>query len=124
MKIIYTVIAIAMTFVVSGCTGDSEATPTETVTVTASPEPDNIDDMFVELVKDETDAFDYSSDSEILELADNICKFWESGGTVDRAFDIVVESGVDAYDGGFFVGAATGAYCPEYSDLLEGGTSL
>lgn len=120
-RILFAAVAVMVSFSFAGCSDESDAEPIATVTVTESATQEPVegqlpDDIFIKLVQDQTESFDYVPDATILELAQNICEFWESGGTVEQAFQIVRKSGIDSYDGGFFIGAATEAYCPEYSD--------
>jgi hypothetical protein len=44
-----------------------------------------------------------------------VCADWANGAEfADEVVDIVDATGWSEYDAGFFVGAATGAFCPEY----------
>lgn len=120
--IIAAVFVLAATL--SGCSGEGETpTATATETVTVAPEVD-VDDVFVEFIRAETDSFDLSPDSDILELAQTICTFWDNGGTAEEAFMVVSSAGIDMDDGAKFIGAATGAYCDEHSYLFEVPTNL
>jgi len=112
----------------SACGGDttSEPSPT-TVTVTAEPtQPESvyppessIDEAFLGLLRDNTDSWDTLPDTEVITLAEEMCGAWSRGGTFEEIAGIMVDSGFDPYESGFFMGAGTEFYCPEYSDLVN-----
>ena len=127
-KISLSIVSTMLAFSFAAC-GDTSENPSATVTVTEqatpapSPESGNdgliSDEDFVSLVQSETDEFDNSPPSDIVAAAKAVCTFWESGATIEDVFNKVLDSGLDAYDGGFLVGAATENYCPEYSDRIK-----
>lgn len=131
-KIVSVVLASALALSFSAC-GEDSSEPTATVTVTASPEPSETlseapslgtvsDAEFAKVVRDNTDSFDLSPDADIVGAAQSACDFLDEGATADEVFEVIVDSGVDAFDGGFLVGAGVEVYCPEYSSVFEGYT--
>lgn len=128
-KIAGFMVAVMVGFSFAGCsTGDSEQ-PTATVTVTAEPTPETpeapmgsvSDEMFADLIRQNTNAFDNASDQQIVKAAEAGCSYFDEGATFEQAAMVIVESGVDVYDGGFLLGAGVANYCPEYTDLLPSG---
>lgn len=116
--------AIAMTAVMafsfSACSTTDPA-PVYPQDSSAAPSPDGADKdtLFANIVRDNTDTFDGASDEQIVETAHAVCDLWATGATFEDQAAAVVKAKIDMYDGGFLIGAATEAYCPEYSDEIE-----
>lgn len=88
-------------------------------TETVSPEPTySTDENFAELVKDNTAEFDTLSDPAIVGLANTICDGFEAGMSFEDVAMIFFEAKYDVNDAGYFLGAATVTYCPEYADRV------
>jgi ABC-type glycerol-3-phosphate transport system substrate-binding protein len=118
------VAAIALTFGLAACSDNKSAEPVTTVTVTASPTPSQSvtsgvsDADFANLIRENTNAFDGATDSQIVDAGKSVCGLWAAGGDINDVIQAVMESGVDPGDGGYLAGAGTRAYCPEYVDQI------
>jgi hypothetical protein len=77
----------------------------------ADPETDAI---FVGVLDDE--GIPYTSAADAITVANAVCEFMGDGNSLtDATLQVSEESGLGVEDSGFFVGAATAAYCPAYS---------
>jgi hypothetical protein len=134
--------AFLTVFVLSftACSGETETQPTETVTVTESPvvgptvpetpptppstslapetvapEPNDLDAIFVQVLRENTNSWDNIPDADVVELANLMCDVWREGATFEEIGQILIDSGYPQNEAGFFIGAGTEAYCPEFS---------
>lgn len=114
-------IFIALTAALAtGCSNTHPVSKTTSVvTVTARPH-DAMDDIFLRVLRDGTDSFDHASDSKVVKLAHVLCGLWDDGQSLDSVFSMLYSVGYSAQESGFFVGAATQAYCPQYDNLITG----
>ena len=121
-KIATSIVVLPLVFSFAACGGEESAkTPTAPVTVTETaeptPEPDTSrsfsDEDFADLVRSETSSFDGDTTEDIVNAAESVCMLWDTGASMEKMIETVANSGVDMYDGGFLVGAANEAYCPE-----------
>jgi hypothetical protein len=55
-----------------------------------------------------------------LDLGHQVCATFDRGSTWGGAVASIHRAGWDGYDTGVIVGAATGAFCPEYGELAPG----
>lgn len=75
---------------------------------------DETDDIFISVLDDE--GIPYTSASDAILVANGVCVFLSEGNTLEEAtVEVMNESGLGVEQSGFFVGAATAAYCPEQS---------
>src|SRR5688572_21233461 len=75
---------------------------------------DEIDDIFISVLDEE--GIPYTSASDAILVANGVCVFLSEGNTLeDATVKVMNESGLGAQESGFFVGAATAAYCPDES---------
>jgi uncharacterized protein DUF732 len=75
---------------------------------------DNTDSIFVSVLDEE--GIPYSSASDAVLVARGVCVFLEEGNSLtDATVQVMKETGMAAEQSGFFVGAATAAYCPSES---------
>jgi hypothetical protein len=75
---------------------------------------DEIDDIFISVLDEE--GIPYTSASDAILVANGVCVFLSEGNTLeDATVEVMNESGLGAQESGFFVGAATAAYCPDES---------
>ena len=58
----------------------------------------------------------YTSATDAISVANGVCVFLSEGNSLEDATVMVMnESGLGVEQSGFFVGAATAAYCPDQS---------
>jgi uncharacterized protein YbjT (DUF2867 family) len=72
---------------------------------------DETDDIFINAI--ETEGIPYSSADNAITLADAVCDYVAAGQAPEQvAVEIMGPAGWTVEQSGFFVGAATGSYCP------------
>jgi Protein of unknown function (DUF732) len=72
------------------------------------------DAIFIQVLDEE--GIPYTSASDAIDVANGVCVFMSEGNSLqDAVVQVSAESGLGVEDSGFFVGAATQAYCQEYS---------
>lgn len=88
---------------------------TALATVLAAPAyAQDIDDIFIGVLDDE--GIPYTSPRDAIAVANAVCSYMADGNSlVDATYQVMDESGLNASDSGFFVGAAAAAYCPDYA---------
>jgi hypothetical protein len=75
---------------------------------------DNTDSIFVSVLDEE--GVPYSNASDAVLVARGVCVFLKEGNSLtDATVQVMKESRLGAEQSGFFVGAATAAYCPDES---------
>jgi hypothetical protein len=73
---------------------------------------DNMDSVFIGVLDEE--GIPYSKASDAILVAKGVCVFLKEGNSLtDATVQVMKESGLAAEQSGFFVGAATAAYCPD-----------
>lgn len=118
MKFIAIILSI---LVFSACGGETSSKPVEEETF-STPAP-TADEVFLTVLRNETDAWDAVDDALVVDLAHKMCDAWESGASMHDIGGVMMELGYDAYEAGFFMGAGTETYCPEYSGVFESPSS-
>jgi len=84
------------------------------VAMAAPANADNTDCIFVSVL-DEEGIF-YTTASDAILVAKGVCVFLNEGNSLtDATLQVKKESGLSVEQSGFFVGAATAAYCPSQS---------
>lgn len=84
----------------------------------SAPTPDT---AFVSTVKESVPVLADSNDQELVALGEQVCALFDDYGFDAGFVEIVSEwkdAGISTGEAGTIIGAATGAYCPEYSDNL------
>jgi len=72
------------------------------------------DSIFISVLDEE--GITYPSATEAITLAKGVCVHLSEGNSLeDTAVQVSKESGLDLEPAGFFVGAATAAYCPAHA---------
>ena len=72
------------------------------------------DAIFISVLDEE--GVPYTSASDAISVANEVCVFLSEGNSLEDATVMVMnESGLGVEQSGFFVGAATAAYCPDES---------
>ena len=72
------------------------------------------DAIFISVLDEE--GVPYTSASDAISVANEVCVFLSEGNSLEDATVMVMnESGLGVEQSGFFVGAATAAYCPDQS---------
>jgi Protein of unknown function (DUF732) len=72
------------------------------------------DAIFIEVLDEQ--GIPYTSASDAIAVANGVCVFMSEGNSLEGAvLQVSEESGLGVEESGFFVGAATQAYCSEYS---------
>lgn len=127
-RIAAAVTAAIFVFGASGCTvpTSDNSQPTETVTVAPSesaPES-QAEEVFPDVIRDNTDSFDQETDESINGLARTMCDAWEDGATFGDLAGIMLETGFSPREAGFFIGAGTAAFCPQFSSEINSNASL
>lgn len=142
--IVALVMGLALTFGATACNGDSEDKSTEQVTVTAEapstsvppappttseaplppttqadPPANDIDAVFLQVLREGTNSWDNLPDADVISLAHSMCGAWDNGSTFEEIAQIFLDSGYNQTDAGYFIGAGTEAYCPEYSKNFQ-----
>jgi hypothetical protein len=75
---------------------------------------DETDSIFISVLDEE--GIPYTTASDAIAVAKGVCVFLSEGNSLeDAALQVSKESGLDIEPSGFFVGAATAAYCPDKS---------
>ena len=75
---------------------------------------DNTDSIFVSVLDEE--GIPYTTASDAILVAKGVCVFLNEGNSLtDATLQVKKESGLSVEQSGFFVGAATAAYCPSQS---------
>lgn len=75
---------------------------------------DDTDSIFISVLDEE--GIPYTKASDAILVAKGVCVFLGEGNTLeDATLQVMEESGLGAEQSGFFVGAATAAYCPSES---------
>jgi uncharacterized protein DUF732 len=75
---------------------------------------DENDDIFISVLDEE--GIPYTSAADAILVANGVCVFLSEGNTLeDATLEVMNESGLGVEESGFFVGAATAAYCPDQS---------
>jgi Protein of unknown function (DUF732) len=72
------------------------------------------DAIFISVLDEE--GIPYTSASDAIAVANGVCTYLSEGNTLeDATLEVMNESGLGVEQSGFFVGAATAAYCPDQS---------
>jgi Protein of unknown function (DUF732) len=75
---------------------------------------DETDEIFIGVLDEE--GIPYTSAADAILVANGVCVFLSEGNTLeDATLEVMNESGLGVEESGFFVGAATAAYCPDQS---------
>lgn len=61
----------------------------------------------------------YVSDQVAIDLGHTICEAFDTGLSLETVVRTGVDSGFTASQASYLAGAAVGAYCPEYTDLMD-----
>lgn len=72
------------------------------------------DAIFISVLDEE--GIPYTSATDAITVANGVCVFLSEGNSLeDATLQVMNDSGLGVEQSGFFVGAATAAYCPEQS---------
>lgn len=128
MNKIGTILAgIVLLFGMTACGGDEAAAPAQpTVTVTEAPEVD-VEETFIEVVRDEYPELATIPDSDIIGIAQDACAMFDEGASAEDVFVVLIDTGAsdEALEAmAFTIGAGTAAFCPEHEHLFDGGSTL
>lgn len=66
----------------------------------------------------------YSSEAAAIDAGESVCEGLDAGLSLRAIGAVAMNAGYSASDAGYILGAAVGAFCPEYSYLIEGGREL
>ena len=84
------------------------------VAMAAPANADNTDSIFVSVLDEQ--GIPYTQASDAILVAKGVCVFLNEGNSLtDATLQVKNESGLSVEQSGFFVGAATAAYCPSQS---------
>jgi len=131
---------IAAILLLGGCAAAEPAPTTETSTTsstttssssttTTEPPPVSlpqsvVDEVYLELLRDESLIFAVSDDQTLLDLGRSYCELIDAaGGDTDAAVLAVAQAAIgsdmDPGAAGYAMGAAVTAFCPEHQDALS-----
>lgn len=79
----------------------------------ASPEDD-----FVATIANQGITWPGATPDNIVEAGQGVCQDWASGATLDQEVSSLAPH-LSTNEAAFFIGAATGAFCPEYQSKLS-----
>lgn len=129
-SIVLALVAIVLCIVVlTGCT--VQAPPVQTTTATkqavttivppitteTGPAYSTSEDAFLKAL--EIQGITYSDAQGVIDAGNAACDAMNAGATFEELANVAMTDGdMDAYDAGFFVGAAVSAFCPEYADMI------
>lgn len=82
---------------------------------------DATDDVFLQVLGQEGITFSNLSDQTVVNAGHGVCQDWQSGATLIQTLaDVKSALKLSDNNSGFFVGAATQSYCPQYSNKATG----
>lgn len=118
---------VGLALLVPACSSNSEPAPKETVYVQQDSAPqapqesesEKNERVYLEIIREELASAQGVPDATILELGHNICNALDDGATLNDIGEVGMSAGMSAYDIGFIVGAATAAFCPQHSNLVN-----
>lgn len=102
----------------TSCTDKEPDRPIKDEVVETAPEPTR-EEVFLRVLRDETDAWDNEADAEVVDLAKSMCEAWGRDASFTDVAAIFLQTGYTPREGGGFIGAGTQAFCPEYSYKYE-----
>lgn len=81
----------------------------------ADPEGD-----FLTIISDGGITWPSDKTAQVIETGYAVCQDWENGATFEQEVaDLTEVTSWSDYQAGYFIGAATGAFCPEYGDKVS-----
>lgn len=99
---------------------DGVGVPPPPAEVEELPAPD-VDELFVEYVRQETTTLGTVPDATIVEFAESVCAAYDRGATPEDVVGVILQHGTSEAqisDYAVVAGAGVAAYCPEYGDML------
>jgi hypothetical protein len=115
-----TVIISALALVLSGCISlPADDLDGETAAPSTSQSMGIEEQVFVKIVREGTNLT--GTDDEFISAGRLICNEFDRGKTFESVGYDIVESGASFEDAGFIIGASIGAFCPQYSDVVQQG---
>lgn len=113
-KIAAFIVSFAFVFSLAGCSSSESNTPTPVASASVSNS-----EVFLIVLHENTDSWDLVSDAQIVDLATSLCGAWSRGASFEDVASVMLNSGYSAGEGGYFIGAATEVYCPEFGSIIE-----
>ncbi len=115
------VVITAVAVITTGCSVTVQGTGSikRSLPVVVAPTQNSDDTTFLAVVRDMTTTLEGVSDELLIETAHTDCDALTAGNTVVDLERVIVNSGIDLYDGGIILGAAIAAYCPEFKDQIK-----
>lgn len=105
-------LVISLVFALTACGGSTE-TPTA-----PTPEVD-VDTIYLKVVRDNDSSLVEVPDDTLLEFADHLCDYFDSGGTFAGATAMGRSQGIPGRTTAILVGSATAAYCPKHESKFS-----
>ncbi|WP_082972918.1 MULTISPECIES: DUF732 domain-containing protein [unclassified Mycobacterium] len=87
------------------------------MTVVATPiaNADSTDDVFLQALTKQGITFTNLSDQTVVNAGHGVCQDWANGATLAQTLsDVQGALGLSDHNSGYFIGAATQSYCPQY----------
>ncbi|HTX95946.1 MAG TPA: DUF732 domain-containing protein [Mycobacterium sp.] len=76
---------------------------------------DSTDDVFLHVLGQQGITFSNLSDQTVVNAGHGVCQDWSNGATLPQTYsDVNGALGLSDTNTGFFIGAATQSYCPQY----------
>lgn len=107
------VLSVLLLLLITGCA--AEPTPTPRPAQAGSPTFSTSEQAFIRGISDTTAAGDPADD---LRRGRDLCSALDAGATFDQAAQALVTAGYSDREAGTFIGAATGALCPQHGDVM------
>ncbi|WP_082962900.1 DUF732 domain-containing protein [Mycobacterium sp. E342] len=88
-----------------------------TMAVVATPiaNADSTDDVFLQALTKQGITFTNLSDQTVVNAGHGVCQDWANGATLAQTLsDVQGALGLSDHNSGYFIGAATQSYCPQY----------
>jgi PBP1b-binding outer membrane lipoprotein LpoB len=124
-------LALAGTFVLTGCSVTSTPTKAPTTKSAPAPEPEptaspeQLDDLYMNSLAGADLRFKDAPESirvESIEVAHSACEAFDRGVEFTQLYDVLVngEADFESDTATVIIGSAVAAYCPQHQDVLPG----
>jgi len=81
----------------------------------ANADPDSTDTVFLQVLSQQGISFPSLSDQTVVNAGKGVCSDWSQGANLAQTLsDVKSALSLSDSNSGFFIGAATQAYCPQY----------
>lgn len=105
--------AIVLSLALVGCSDTEPVSPSPIEQTIPS-----TDELYVAQLRDDNPSLSDVSDEQLISLGQEICSAFDRGVTFDEVAQITVDNGFSPENGGWMIGTAIGAYCPEHEGVI------